>query len=82
MNAIELNNVCIDYPFKKLDGYNFKSTIRNLFSEKQEEQTYRALDNVNFIVKEGQSLGLIGLNGAGKSTLLRVMSDILIPHFN
>jgi ABC-2 type transport system ATP-binding protein/lipopolysaccharide transport system ATP-binding protein len=38
-----------------------------------------ALDHVNFEVKKGEVMGLIGHNGAGKSTILKVISGILKP---
>lgn len=36
----------------------------------------RALDNVNFKVKEGEIHALCGENGAGKSTLMKVLSGV------
>jgi lipopolysaccharide transport system ATP-binding protein len=38
-----------------------------------------ALENINFEVKRGETLGVVGVNGAGKSTLLRVLSGIYPP---
>lgn len=38
-----------------------------------------ALDNINFELKKGDSLGIIGLNGSGKSTLLRMITGIFPP---
>jgi lipopolysaccharide transport system ATP-binding protein len=35
-----------------------------------------ALHDINFTVKKGESLGVIGVNGSGKSTLLRLINGI------
>ena len=38
-----------------------------------------ALSDIDFEVKKGESVALIGLNGCGKSTLLKVIAGVLKP---
>ena len=43
------------------------------------QKSYRALDDINFKIKEGEFVSIIGPSGAGKSTLLKMLIREELP---
>ncbi|KEO78530.1 ATP-binding cassette domain-containing protein [Paenibacillus polymyxa] len=76
---IEINNVSMKFRRANDQINSFKEFIVKKISGKIVYKEFVALDNLNFSIKQGEVIGLIGGNGAGKSTLLKIISGILTP---
>ena len=50
-----------------------------LFSRKNANDTFVALENINVEIHKGERIGLVGLNGSGKSTLSSLIAGITYP---
>ncbi|HSK65493.1 MAG TPA: ABC transporter ATP-binding protein [Anaerolineales bacterium] len=77
--VIVLNNISVQYRTPEEVIGTFKEYAIQLLKRNVRFREFKALDNVDLQVYEGEILGIIGRNGAGKSTLLKVISRVLIP---
>lgn len=65
-----------EIPHEKRD--TLKSYFLNPFRKIRKEK-FHALNDISFVVKKGEFLGLIGRNGCGKSTLLKLLAGVYDP---
>jgi lipopolysaccharide transport system ATP-binding protein len=77
--VIVLNKISVQYRTPEEFIGTFKEYAIQLLKRNVRFREFKALDNVDLRVYEGEILGIIGRNGAGKSTLLKVISRVLIP---
>ncbi|MCK5491625.1 MAG: ATP-binding cassette domain-containing protein, partial [Candidatus Omnitrophica bacterium] len=62
---------------KLIDITKYYESKRNIFS--LNTGRIRAVDNVNFNIKQGTTLGLVGESGCGKSTLAKIILKLINP---
>ncbi|MBN2016427.1 ABC transporter ATP-binding protein [Candidatus Dojkabacteria bacterium] len=76
--AVKVDNVSKEFLVPTEIQTTFKSYFLNPF-RKIPKKKFTALDNINFSVKKGEFIGIIGENGSGKSTLLKLLASIYLP---
>ncbi len=59
-------------------GHELKERI--LFRKRNKYETRQVLRGINFDIRPGECVGLIGRNGCGKSTTLKLLTRILRPN--
>ncbi len=62
----------------KPDPYATIGSVNNRSASATEDYVW-AIKNINFKIKRGEVLGIIGKNGAGKSTILKILSRVTAP---
>ena len=73
--VIKFDNVTKLYKLYKSDKVRF----RGLFFKNVPYKENRAVKNMSFEVKKGESVALLGKNGAGKSTILKMVTGVCFP---
>ena len=58
---------------------NDKARFKGLFVRNIPYKENRAVNNLSFEVKRGESVALFGRNGAGKSTILKMVTGVTFP---
>ena len=79
---IHANGVALDVPLYQQPERQARGWGSLLFGaalDPPRRRLARLLENINFELREGDRLAILGRNGAGKSTLLRVLNRVYQP---
>ena len=77
--ALRVNHVSMKFNLSSQKVDNIKEYIIKMMKKELMYQEFWALKDVDFEIKRGDRVGILGLNGAGKSTLLKVIAGVLKP---
>ena len=77
--AISVKNVGMRFNLSQERVDNLKEYFIKMIKRDLKYNEFWALKDINFDIKKGERLGVLGLNGSGKSTLLKVVSGVLKP---
>lgn len=82
MDVITFKNVSKHFNIYTNKANSLKETVLNtiLNRNKLEVKQFLVLDNANFAIKKGETVGIIGENGIGKSTTLKIVARIISPN--
>lgn len=77
--AIQVTNVSKHYHIYENPVDRLKQSLFR--GRKRYYKEFKAIDNVSFEIKKGETVGIIGRNGSGKSTLLQMICGTLTPTY-
>ena len=75
--AIRAENLSKAYKIYERDIDRLKEALHPF--HKRYSKDFYALRDINFEIRRGENVGLIGRNGAGKSTLLKIITGVIPP---
>ena len=77
MNAVEFQEVSKSYAIYESPGDRLKELLS--LNRLKCHRDFRALQDLSFEVKRGETFCIVGENGSGKSTMLQMVAGILQP---
>lgn len=78
-DIIKVENVGMKFNLSKEKIDSLKDYVIKSLKGQVSYNEFWALRDINFTLKKGDRLGILGLNGAGKSTLLKVIVGVFKP---
>ena len=79
---IRLENVSMKFNLGMEKSFSFKEAFIKFFQfhkKRKKMEPFWALKDIDFHIKKGEVIGIVGSNGAGKSTMLKIVSGVMKP---
>lgn len=77
--AIRVENVHKSFKLPTEQAFGLKQAFFNRLRGIKGYKEQKVLKGLNFEIKKGEFLGIVGRNGSGKSTLLKILAGIYYP---
>lgn len=77
--TVKVCDVSMKFHLAENQAASIKEFTTRLIKGDISYRDFWALKNINFELKKGEVLGIIGTNGSGKSTLLKIIAGIMKP---
>lgn len=77
------DRIVVDHVYKTFNIYYDKANSlkeKLLFWNRNRREKRKVLEDITLTIKDGETVGLVGVNGSGKSTLLKLMTKIIYPN--
>lgn len=77
--TVKVSDVSMKFHLAENQAATVKEFATRAVKREIKYKDFWALKNINFEIKKGEVLGVIGTNGSGKSTLLKIIAGIMKP---
>lgn len=77
--AISVRNLHKSFNLPTEQSFGLKQAIFNRMRGIKGYKEQKVLKDINFEIKKGEFIGIVGRNGSGKSTLLKILAGIYYP---
>jgi len=78
-DVVVVKGVSKTYSIRENQANSIKGIFLNIFKNKGKKRKIKALNDINFSVKKGEAIGIVGRNGSGKTTLMNIILGGIRP---
>lgn len=77
--VVTVKNLSKTFQLNRKESRSIRDIVLHPFKSPDRASSFKALENINFEIQQGEFFGIIGRNGSGKSTLLNCLMGSIRP---